>query len=135
MSVNLLRFRTVDPGTPAISAGDFGSDPDVLEHRELGEDLGDLEGACHAADDALMGGEAGDVVAVEADAAGCRREIAADQVEEGSLAGAVRANDGAKFTFGHVQRNVAHGDKTAEAFGDAVDLEHVHALLRWKKPS
>ena len=50
MLVDLRRFRAVDPGPQAISAGDFGGDADILEHGEFGKDLGDLEGSRHAAD-------------------------------------------------------------------------------------
>ena len=37
--------------------------------------------------------------------------------------------------FATFKRDVAHGDEAAEALGDVVDLEDVHALLLWKKPS
>ena len=47
-------LRAADPGPQAVSAGDLGGDADVLEHGEFGKDLGDLEGARHAARDALM---------------------------------------------------------------------------------
>ena len=68
-------------------------------------------------------------------APGGRRKKAADQVEEGGLAGAVRPDDRAQFALRHVQRNVAHRDEIAEALGDVLDFENVHALLRCRKPS
>src|SRR5262249_16341589 len=118
----------VDPRTQAVSARHFSRDTDILVHGQLGKDLRDLEGARHAANDALMGRKAGNVVSVEDDRASARRKIAADQVEEGGLAGAIRPDDCAKLAFCDIKRNVAYGDKAAEPLGDAFDLEDVHAL-------
>src|SRR6185437_12244540 len=122
-------------GPQPISAGDLGGNADVLEHGEFGENLGNLESPGHPERDALMRRQSGDVAAVEADGAGGRREKSADQVEEGGLAGAVRPDDRAQFALRHIERNLAHRDEIAEALGDVVDFEHVHALLRCRKPS
>jgi hypothetical protein len=46
--------------------------PDVLQHRQVGEQVGQLEGAADAAARALRGAEVGDVLAVEPHAAGSR---------------------------------------------------------------
>src|SRR4029077_18759188 len=63
----------------------FAGDADSLDRRHLGEDPGDLEGAGHAANDTLVGGEAGDILAVEGDGARRRRETAADRGEKGGF--------------------------------------------------
>src|ERR1700753_4171038 len=133
--VDLGAFSTVDPGPQPIAAGDLGGDPYVFKDAEFRKDLGDLERSCHATSDALMGRKAGDVLAVEGDAAGGRRKVAADQVEEGRLAGAVRADDGAEFALGDVERHVAYRDQTSKPLGDIADFEDVHALLLCRKPS
>ena len=67
----------------------------VLEHGELGEDVGALERAAdaHAADRVRR--DAGDVAALER--ARCPlsgSQVAGDQIEQGRLAGAVRADHG-----------------------------------------
>ena len=109
------RVGAAEPRAQTVAGSDLGGDADVLEHGELGKDFGDLEGARHAQRDPLVGGEAGDVAAVEQDRPGGRREEPADQVEEGGLAGAVRSDDRAQLALRHGHRYVAHGDEIAEA--------------------
>src|SRR5258708_7016082 len=77
----------------------------------------------------------GDILAIEADRAGGRREKSGDQVEEGGLAGAVRPDDRAHLALRDIQRYIAYRHEVTEALGDVVDLEDVHALLRCRKPS
>src|SRR5579883_2751199 len=67
------------------------------------------------------------ILAVEGDRAGARPEEAADQVEEGRLAGAVRTDDGAQLAALDRHRHVAHGDEAAEILRDAADVEEAHA--------
>ena len=67
-----------------------------LLDRERGEKARHLEGAADAAADDLAPVEAGDVLARQQDAAGIGRKAAGDQVEQGRLAGAVGADDGAE---------------------------------------
>src|SRR3954468_37980 len=56
-------------------------------------ELRDLEGACDAARGHLAGREARDVLAAKEDLAVRRLHVAGDDVDEGRLAGAVRADD------------------------------------------
>src|SRR6202521_2186063 len=135
MLVDFCGFRAIDPGPQPVSAGDFGGDADILEHGELGENLGNLERSGHAERDPLMRGEPRDIAAVEIDGAGGRRKESADQVEEGGLAGAVRSDDGAQFALCHIKRDAADGDEIAETLADILDFKNVHALLRCRKPS
>ena len=65
----------------------------VLEHGEVGEQIGELERAADAARRARAAPQPRDVLAVEQHRAGGRRQLARDQVEVGGLAGAVRADD------------------------------------------
>ena len=69
------------------------SDLDVLEDGQAVEQLDDLEAAGEAARDARMGGDVRDVVPGEDDAAGVRRQMAGQQVDQRRLAGPVRADD------------------------------------------
>ena len=72
----------------------LGGEGDVVEDAEPREDRGDLEGVGDAEPDAGVGGQAGDVAAVEADRAGVGQQAAGEQADEGGLAGAVRADQG-----------------------------------------
>src|SRR5208283_1838398 len=108
---------------------------DVFADGNLGEDFGDLEGARHAASDAVGDGKLRDGLAGEHDLTRRRREEAADHVEEGGLAGAVRANDGAQLAGLDRHRDVVDGDQAAEALGEVADLEEAHAASRrWSMP-
>ena len=68
---------------------------DIVVGGEIGEDAGDLERVGDAAPDPLVRRHVGDVAAVEDDAAGGGLDAAADQADEGRLAGAVGSDDGA----------------------------------------
>ena len=53
-----------------------------------------------------VGGQAGDVAAVEADRAGVGQQAAAEQADEGGLAGAVRADQRVDLAGGEVEVDV-----------------------------
>ena len=76
-----------------VGGADQRADDDVLGHGEVGEGLELLEGAGHAAAGDAVGPHAGDLAAVEEDAAGVERLEAGDQVEQRGLAGAVGPDD------------------------------------------
>ena len=59
----------------------------------------------------LVHRQSGDVLAGEDDAARARLEHAGDQVEDGGLAGAVGADDGANLAALHRQVDVVDGDE------------------------
>ncbi len=94
--------------------------------RQLGEDFGDLERAGHAAPHPARRQKLRDVFAVEHDAAEGRGEKAADQIEEGGLAGAVGADDGAQFARLDRHRHVVDGDQTAEMLRDVLNPQQAH---------
>src|SRR5579883_158699 len=93
-------------------------------NRQFREDFGDLERPRHAELDAAMGGDQGHVAAVEQDASAGRRKEAAEQIEEGRLAGAVRADNGAELAARDGERYVAHRDEVAEALAHRIDFEN-----------
>src|SRR5699024_1165370 len=70
-----------------------------------------------------------DARAVDLDGAGVDRQPAGDRVEQGGLAGAVRADDGDEVALGQVQAQIDQGtplvDRAGEErLGDRVDGEH-----------
>jgi len=75
---------------PALALQD--GERDMFLRRHLGEEPRHLEGPHEAAAHALRRPEAGDILVAERDRAGIRQEIAGDEVDEGRLAGAVRAD-------------------------------------------
>ena len=99
----------------------------VLQHGELGKDVGALERSPepHGAD--LVGGNAGNVAPVDEYASGGRLQVPCDEVEQGRFAGAVWSDDRRDLAFGHGQVDVGHGAETAERLGEAAHLKHLHA--------
>jgi hypothetical protein len=78
-------------------------EPHVFEDRRARKDIGALERAADAEVATRGPIELGDVAVSEDHAAFGRRGLAAEQVEQRRLAGAVRSDD-------RVQRSCAHGD-------------------------
>src|SRR4030095_10980331 len=70
----------------------------IVEYREIAEQKRDLIGPPQSAPYALMRRQGGDVLAEEPHGPGGRHEIAGDGVEQGGLAGAIGAEDGAALS-------------------------------------
>ena len=102
----------------------------VFQHRHAGENADILEAARHAEAGAGMGGQGGDVAAVQADAARCRRHQAADQVEHRGLAGAVRADQGVDAAGIDREIDGIDRDQSGEMHAQTTGLQHTHAARR-----
>ena len=98
-------------------------DPHVLEHRERVEDADDLERARDAQRDDPVGEERGDGRAADPCLATVGGQEPRQEVEEGRLAGAVRADDRAQLAAAHLEGRAVHRGEGAEAPGEAADLE------------
>ena len=124
-----------DPRPQPIARRHLDRNAQILPHRQLGKNLGDLKGAGDAPPDAPRRQEARDILVVEQDPARGRGQKPADQVEEGGLAGAIGADHRAQLAGLDRHRDVADGNETAEMARDAFDLEQAHdADLRWMRP-
>src|SRR5262249_11229205 len=129
-------FVAPDPWAQPMPVRDLGAGANVFEHRELREDLRDLEGAGDAECHPLFGRKRGDVPSFERDLAFARRKQSADEVEESRLAGAVRTDDRAELALLYGERYVAHRHEAPEALARVTDFEDVHARSpRRMKPS
>jgi hypothetical protein len=71
----------------------------------------------------LIGAEIVDRVAIEKDAAARGREPATDQVEECSLPGAIRADDGVALARGDVKAYSANDLGQPEALSHVLELQ------------
>ena len=92
----------------------------VVEDRQLRQRLGELEGADHAAAGDLVRRHAGQVLALERPGALVGPVEAGEQVEEGGLAGAVRADERGDDAALHLEVVDLDGGQAAEAAGHAV---------------
>ena len=92
---------------------------DVLKHRHFHEQLGLLEGTHQAVPRDAVQGPARDVGAVVDDAPGARRQDAADDVEEGGLAGAVGPDQTENLTWLDGEVDAAERRKAAEVLANS----------------
>ena len=119
------------PHVKALAAvGDEGG-LDVLVHGELGEDVRALE-------------RAGDAPCRRSCAAGCRvmlrpsrmhlaavgLQVPGDEIEQGRLAGAVRADDGGDAALLDAQAHIVGGDKARERLAQACGTRASRRALR-----
>ena len=107
------------PGVPPR----LGGDAHVLEHGRAGQDIGDLVRARHALPGDAIRGQPGDVLPVEHDAPARRPEHAGQAVEEGGLAGAVGADDGADLALLHGHRHVVERGEATEPHRETLGAE------------
>ena len=114
-----------------------GGQPDVLADRQPVEDVWHLrlDADTHAGD--LVRELTGDRLAAKRDRARGRDELAGQRLEEGALAGAVRADQAAQLHLLQGEGDVVISDHAAEAHGQMLGLEqryefrHVTLLPRW----
>src|SRR5215469_5429762 len=133
---DLFVVRARQPCAQAQTGCDLDGDAQVLPHRQLGKDLRHLKRAGHAAPHAPRRQKIGDVLAIEDDAARGRTKEPGDQVEKSSLAGTVRADNGAQFTRFDGHGNIVDGDEVAEMLRYRLDLQQTHdAALRLITPT
>ena len=64
-----------------------------------------------------------DVLALEQDGAAVGAQFAGDEVEDGGLARAVRADQADDAALADVEGEIAHGDQPAEGLAQAADAE------------
>ena len=102
------------------------ADQQVVQHRGVLEQLDVLEGAGDAASRRWCGGDAGDVLALENEAAAGRLVDAADEVEDRGLAGAVGADDGEDLALLHVEGDPVDRADAAEVDREVLGLEERH---------
>ncbi len=122
ISAESARPRPHAPGPPRVREH---GDLHVLERAQIVKDACDLEGARHASARHEMRRLAGDIPTLEGDAARVGTQQPGHDVEEGALAGAVRADDGAEFAG--LDREVYSAERHQPA--EALD-ERLHAQDR-----
>src|SRR5499427_10416302 len=99
---------------------------DIVENAKPVEEVDDLETARDARPDSFVYRGEGDVFALEQDPAAVRLEMPADQIDERSLAGAVRAHQREEFTLVDGEIHVVAGAQVAELLAEIERLEKDH---------
>ncbi len=127
-----LEGAGVEPGQHAFGTPELEgiaqlalqSDTDILAHRKMGEDRGDLEraGEPHARNRRWR--TAGDIAAVEADLATRRREEMGEQIETGRLARAIGPDQGVNGVAPYAQVDVLDRDEACKLLRQPFRLEN-----------
>jgi len=123
---DLLLLAAAPVQAPGKGAGPLvhvAADQEVVEDGHAAEQGDVLERPRDAAPRPRGGAEAGDVLAVEGDAALLGAVDAADAVQQAGLAGAVRADDGAQGAGIDGEADVLEGGDSAEAQDEVGDVE------------
>jgi hypothetical protein len=110
------------------------TDEQVLQHGGVLEQLDVLERARDAELGDAVRRQPRQVVAVEPDAAAARRIDQADQVEDGRLARAIRADDGEHLARLQCERHAVDRPHAAEADAEVLDLKEGPPRGRMHRP-
>src|ERR1700694_510584 len=115
-----------------LRAAEQRSDPHVLARRHRSEGFDDLERAADAELGHPMGRQAGNRYAVQENVAAVRVIDAADAVEQRGLARSVGPDDADDVALGDLEGHAVHGGHSAEALGDAAQLQlRLHLPTLW----
>src|SRR5262249_43284546 len=98
----------------------------VFQQGGVLEQLDVLEGACDAQRGDSVRRHVGDVAILENEAAGSWLVDAADQVEDGRLAGAIGADDGEYFALAHSEADVVDGADAPKVDNEFLCLKKRH---------
>src|SRR5689334_20663711 len=99
-------------------------DADVFQRRGVWQDVGDLVGARDTGPRDQVRRQSGDVGAVEQDAARGRTQHAGHAIEEGALARAVWADDGANLAAFDIKVDLVERRQSTKADSQALGAEH-----------
>ena len=93
----------------------MGTDQDVVHDAQIAEDAAELERARDPSRRQPFRRKAGDVLPLEADIAGIGPVEPGHEIEQGGLAGAVRADDADQLALGEIEVDAVDSGEAAEA--------------------
>src|ERR687897_226922 len=122
-------------GERPIPQVEVPAEHEVVDQRQVGEQLDALKGAGNAERRDVVRTAAGDVVAVEVHAALLRAVDAGHQVEQGRLAGAIGADDGEQLPRLDGEGHTIDRDHAGETQGHVAYVEdrRHHAAHRFRR--
>src|SRR3981189_3587136 len=91
------------------------ADQDILHNAEIAEDATKLKRTRDTTARQFLRRKAGDGLPIETDLAAVGPVEPGDEIEQGCLAGTVRAYDADQFAFGEVEIDAVDGGKSPEA--------------------
>src|ERR1700730_3254272 len=121
---NPLQDLVNDLARPVCRVCSSRRQPEMLANRQAIEEIRDLSLDADASPCNGVGIVAGNVVAPKQNAPGRRLELSGEQLEEGALARAIRADETAKLTLRQREVHAAHGLNTPKADRQIDGLEN-----------
>src|SRR6185369_4975726 len=118
---------------PGLARARLRGDAHVLEHRDLREDVRDLERLGDAQPVDRLGREPGDLAPPEPDTAGAGPVKSGDQVEERGFPGPVGPDHREDLALPDGEAHLRERREGAEALGKRLDLED-YAVVRHRRP-
>jgi hypothetical protein len=109
------------------------ADANVVEHVHPLEQREILERAADSDRSDAVRWLAENALPSEADVPAIRRVKAAEAIEEGSLAGAVRTDQAEDLSFALIERDAVQRDDAAETKADVVDSEKRRGRVRFRR--
>ena len=106
----------------------------VLKDGEIGQQPHELKSPDQPEAGYGVRRETGNVPSLKGYGSGSGRDEAGDEVEEGRLAGPIRAYEADYLAFPHAQGKRVDGAETAEKLGQFVRLKHRQASLPSRPP-
>src|SRR5262245_60178767 len=122
------------PHVEALAAVGDEACLDILEDRELGEDVGALERAAYAHRADFVRRHAGDVPSIQDYLAAIGVEVPGDQVEQSRFAGAVGSNDRGDGVLLHGEVDVVGSDEAGEGLAQFAAFQHQARAPSSKRP-
>ncbi|MGY3651822.1 hypothetical protein ACVWW2_007113 [Bradyrhizobium sp. LM4.3] len=107
-----------------------GADQHVVHDAEIAEDAAELERARDAFGGQPLRRETRDVLTFEVNCPGVRPIEPGHEIEQGRLAGTVRADDADQLALGEVEIDGVDGGQAAEAPRQPAQGQHGRVLLR-----
>ena len=114
----------VDPVFAAQGAGHH-----THESRQFGERAGNLVRSAEAQMATLIWFHPGNPLPLHFDLTGIRQVRAAEDIDQGGLAGAVRPDEADCFPFPDVEAQIMNGRKTSKALGYIANLQDLRHLV------
>lgn len=114
----------IEPAPVRALARRLHREAHVLEHREIGKEIRQLEGPAQPGPRARRGALPRQQLPVEQHRAGRRLELPRDQVEVGGLARAVRADDRGQRARCKAATDIVDRDMASETDGESARFEH-----------
>src|SRR6516164_1122294 len=99
---------------------------DIMLDRIVREQCNDLVGPRHSQMRAFAARQLRNIALKQTHRTGVRRKLAGDQIEQRSLACAVRADDQTAFALLDIEVDVTGNSKSTERFAEIINGEHAH---------